>query len=247
MYHERSASNPIILVGGELSSERAAKPTDELVTPSSSPASPLLIIDPRTLNRQCLVQGFTSNGIAMEVLHFASIEEWRLEGAVLPAAVLYKFEKHNITGPLLQNEITKICAAFAPAPVILLSDVEDINLVFIALDCGVRGYIPTSLDVGVCLQAISLVAKGGVFVPASSVLGMRQTLQSGSAAARPFSGMFTDRQAQVVEALRQGKANKIIAYELELRESTVKVHIRNIMKKLKATNRTEVAYKLNGR
>jgi DNA-binding NarL/FixJ family response regulator len=57
--------------------------------------------------------------------------------------------------------------------------------------------------------------------------------------------MFTARQAEVVEALRRGKANKIIAYELKLRESTVKVHIRNIMKKVKATNRTEVAYKIN--
>ena len=37
-------------------------------------------------------------------------------------------------------------------------------------------------------------------------------------------------------------ANKLIAYELDMCESTVKVHIRNIMKKLKATNRTEVAY-----
>jgi DNA-binding NarL/FixJ family response regulator len=48
----------------------------------------------------------------------------------------------------------------------------------------------------------------------------------------------------VVEALRRGRANKIIAHELNLRESTVKVHIRNIMKKLNATNRTEVAYKI---
>jgi DNA-binding NarL/FixJ family response regulator len=62
---------------------------------------------------------------------------------------------------------------------------------------------------------------------------------------RSFTGMFTLRQAEVVKALRRGKANKIIAYELNLRESTVKVHIRNIMKKLKATNRTEVAYKIN--
>jgi DNA-binding NarL/FixJ family response regulator len=54
------------------------------------------------------------------------------------------------------------------------------------------------------------------------------------------------RQAAVIEALRQGKPNKIIAYELEMRESTVKVHVRNIMKKLKARNRTEVAYIGNG-
>ena len=53
------------------------------------------------------------------------------------------------------------------------------------------------------------------------------------------------RQFAVADALRRGKANKIIAYELNMSESTVKVHIRNIMKKHKATNRTEAAFKLN--
>jgi len=47
------------------------------------------------------------------------------------------------------------------------------------------------------------------------------------------------------KALRRGKANKVIAYELNMRESTVKVHVRNIMKKLKARNRTEVAFMAN--
>ncbi len=42
-----------------------------------------------------------------------------------------------------------------------------------------------------------------------------------------------------------GKANKVIAYELKMRESTVKVHVRNIMKKLNAKNRTEVAFMAN--
>ena len=46
----------------------------------------------------------------------------------------------------------------------------------------------------------------------------------------------------VIRALQQGKSNKVIAYELNMCESTVKVHVRNIMKKLHATNRTEVAY-----
>jgi DNA-binding NarL/FixJ family response regulator len=43
-----------------------------------------------------------------------------------------------------------------------------------------------------------------------------------------------------LERLKQGKQNKIIAYELSMCESTVKVHIRHIMKKLKARNRTQV-------
>lgn len=45
------------------------------------------------------------------------------------------------------------------------------------------------------------------------------------------------------EAIQRGKSNKIIAYELGMCESTVKVHVRRIMKKLKAKNRTEVAVK----
>jgi DNA-binding NarL/FixJ family response regulator len=57
--------------------------------------------------------------------------------------------------------------------------------------------------------------------------------------------MFTVRQTAVVKALRQGKPNKIIAYELKMKESTVKVHVRNIMRKLKAKNRTQVAYMTN--
>lgn len=82
-------------------------------------------------------------------------------------------------------------------------------------------------------------------MPASSVLAARYLIATEKRELSPLAGMFTVRQAEVVEALRKGKANKIIAYELKLRESTVKVHIRQIMKKLKATNRTEVACKLN--
>ena len=127
----------------------------------------------------------------------------------------------------------------------MLAETDELTQILKALEFGARGYIPSSVGIDVCIEAIGLALAGGIFVPASSVLAMRQLIDSGGEVARPMAGMFTARQAEVVEALRRGKANKIIAYELNLRESTVKVHIRNIMKKLKATNRTEVAYKIN--
>ena len=46
----------------------------------------------------------------------------------------------------------------------------------------------------------------------------------------------------ILGLLKQGKPNKIIAYELNLSESTVKVHIRNILAKLGVKNRTEAVY-----
>ena len=57
----------------------------------------------------------------------------------------------------------------------------------------------------------------------------------------PTSGLVTARELAVIRAIQKGKSNKVIAYELNMCESTVKVHVRNIMKKLKAKNRTEVA------
>jgi len=59
----------------------------------------------------------------------------------------------------------------------------------------------------------------------------------------PASGVVTPRELEVVRAIQRGSSNKVIAYELGMCESTVKVHVRRVMKKLKAKNRTEVAIK----
>lgn len=52
---------------------------------------------------------------------------------------------------------------------------------------------------------------------------------------------LTARQSQVVEGVRLGKQNKHIAHDLNMAEATVKAHLRTVMKKMHATNRTEVA------
>jgi DNA-binding NarL/FixJ family response regulator len=87
-----------------------------------------------------------------------------------------------------------------------------------------------------------LVGAGGTFAPTSALLHAGTPSES----APPHYDvskkvLFTARQLAVLVALRRGKANKQIAYELNMREGTVKVHVRHIMKKLRARNRTEVA------
>lgn len=215
--------------------------------PSPAVGSSLVIIDPRALDRQCLAQGFTFHGIGMNVLHFGSVADWRFKRDELApaAAILLNIGGRKVSDPVLQEEIKKVSSEFAPAPVVLLSDVDDLNQVLAALDCEAKGYIPTSVSIEVCIKVISLVIAGGIFVPASSVIAVRSTLEKEvQAAPSPMDGL-TSRQASVAEALRRGKANKVIAYDLNMCESTVKVHIRNIMKKMNARNRTEVAFKLN--
>ena len=55
-----------------------------------------------------------------------------------------------------------------------------------------------------------------------------------------MSYRFTSSEMAVLDRLKLGKPNKIIAHELGVSESTVKVHVGRIMKKLNATNRTQV-------
>jgi DNA-binding NarL/FixJ family response regulator len=56
---------------------------------------------------------------------------------------------------------------------------------------------------------------------------------------------LTPRELSVIDLLREGKPNKLIAARLEMQESTVKVHVRSILKKLNATNRTHAAFVAN--
>jgi DNA-binding NarL/FixJ family response regulator len=207
----------------------------------------LLVIDSRALDRECLAQSLVSHDLGMDVSALGSMDEWRREKDLHPPlrAILLNLGGRKVTDSNVANEITRLTAEFRSIPVVVLADTDDLTQILKALEYGARGYIPTSVRIDVCVEAIGLAIAGGIFVPASSVLAMRHLIDSSTQEARPLAGMFTLRQAEVVQALRRGKANKIIAYELNLRESTVKVHIRNIMKKLKATNRTEVAYKLN--
>jgi DNA-binding NarL/FixJ family response regulator len=66
--------------------------------------------------------------------------------------------------------------------------------------------------------------------------GVKKDLED---AARNYS--LTARQRAVLELLRRGETNKAIARRLGMREGTVKVHVRQIMRKFGVTNRTQIA------
>lgn len=204
-----------------------------------------LIIDPRALDRECLSQGLSKHKPEMRILTAGSVDEWRkrhLEED--PAAVLIVFSGKKLTDASNYEEIENAVETFKPSPVIMIADSDDLGDILKAIEAGARGYIPNSVNVSVAAEAIALALAGGVFIPASSILAAKEMISSAVTGSNYPSNMFTPRELQVAEALRRGKANKIIAYEMSLCESTVKVHIRNIMKKLNATNRTEVAVKL---
>lgn len=214
---------------------------------SSSPrvdTASIVIIERRALNRECLARCLRAT-TGQSVLAFAMIEEWlQIRDTASPAIIVLG----TAAGPRnaeVEKQLTQLIHLADREQIVVLSDVEDPEQIVHALKTGVRGYIPTSLSLDVATQAIHLVRAGGVFVPAGTLISARRA-KYGSAEDRSFeSNVLTERQIAVVKALRCGKPNKIIAYELNMSESTVKVHVRNIMRKLRAKNRTEVALMSN--
>jgi DNA-binding NarL/FixJ family response regulator len=140
----------------------------------------------------------------------------------------------------VQDALGLVRLRLPDAPVIVLSDRDDVDDVSTALTSGVRGYIPTSVESEVAFAALRLINAGGTFFPADALR---------SATPKPDSRLqglrdeldLTPRELSVLDLLREGKPNKLIATGLSMEESTVKVHVRNILKKLHAANRTHAA------
>ena len=208
----------------------------------SAPKSlPIAIINRQLLSSECLARAICSSS-DLQVVCFSTLDDWLQRQVPVSLLVLCQTRLTQAEAMKEIERLAELSAQSIKCPAVILSDNEDPDLIVRMLGRNIRGYIPTSLPIDIAIQAMELARAGGVYVPASSLIAAHRVQEDPSAAIHKPNGMFTARQAAVVEALRRGKANKIIAYELNMRESTVKVHVRNIMKKLHATNRTEVAY-----
>lgn len=206
----------------------------------------VIYLDPRAFTRDCVGDWLRSSlsGFRIRVLQ----DPAELEGMRGPderiRAVIINTGAERIASANLSSLLSAVGAALPGTPVALLSDFEDSQSIREAFGLGVRGYIPTSLASMVAVEAVRLICVGGTFAPTVALLC--QGSQPQAPATEPQIEGFTHRQSQILDCLQRGMANKLIAYELNMCESTVKVHIRNIMKKLNATNRTQVAYLTRG-
>lgn len=146
------------------------------------------------------------------------------------------------------DDLQCFLARTAPLPVIVISASANPADITRALDCGAVGFIPTSYSTPVMIGAMRLVLAGGVYIP-EAVRHAPNAAHIGAAAAQTFTGYrdvgLTERQAQVLALLIEGKPNKLICRDLHLAEGTVKIHVTAILKALKVTNRTQAVLAVN--
>lgn len=199
----------------------------------------VLLIDETTLTRECLVHMLRehASGVAIDSVAYVSDAP-----ATRPDIVVLNIHGARVDDDAVLRRIAEIRQRFSDPPVITIAELDDSRLAIEAIRRQLRGYLPTSVSAKVLAAAIGLVLAGGTFVPEPE----RLIAEYGVPAASPPREWvdplgLTRRERDVLGQLRQGKPNKLIAYDLSISEATVKVHIRSIMKKLRATNRTQLA------
>ena len=128
--------------------------------------------------------------------------------------------------------LPELCRQYPSVPVIVLTGVEDIDTIRIAIRNGARGYLSKSQSAEQILDGIRKALNGGKPI---AVDGWNQTETVGSSSPAPIR----PRLASVLEKLAYGKPNKEIATELGLAETTVRDYVSEILELLNAKNRTE--------
>jgi DNA-binding NarL/FixJ family response regulator len=224
----------------------------------------IALIDRRPLILDALAHRFKAAIRDSEVLPFPTAEALLGNPSTYETVdlVVVSADPAQIASGETLSVLRQLCGTAPNKPVTIIIDCDEANSITAMMREGARGCIPTSCALRVAVAALDVVMAGGTFAPVGSLINARppnaamDRVARPSAApdepvetparARPSGGAnegaaLTARQIEVLACVAKGGSNKMIARELRLCEGTVKVHIRHLMAKLKAANRTQLA------
>lgn len=121
---------------------------------------------------------------------------------------------------------------------ILLSATIDDETLVTSLRADVDGIVLKESAASVLIEAITAVARGERWIPTK--LSARAAELASRAASGPEDGL-TPRERQVVQLVARGMSNKRVATQLQIGESTVKLHLHSAFSKLQVRNRTQLS------
>jgi DNA-binding NarL/FixJ family response regulator len=205
------------------------------------------LIDPKALTDDSIGELLATAFPDCAMVAASTCEELlETEGVCGPRLVVIYIRSEALTVTWVQSTLALLRTRLPEASAVVLADEDGVD-VSQALAQGARGYIPTSVGREVAIAALRLVGAGGTFIPADSFRSTAAKMDDRPELGRKRSDGpdLTPRELSVIDLLREGKSNKLIARQLDIQESTVKVHVSNILKKLNAANRTHAAFVAN--
>jgi DNA-binding NarL/FixJ family response regulator len=189
----------------------------------------LLIVDRRSLVGECLKVFLKQHFTDMQVVSLTSVRQ----------ATSLSFSP---VGCILTSDADALAALARAFPGAALMVIQDDREARAPRPPGDAPYLPLDLPAEAFLHAVRLAMRGQAAPrpPCSREPEPEADSPDDDLEDAP-TGLLSEREREVLAALRRGLSNKVIAGELQLSENTVKIHVRNVMRKLGATNRTMAA------
>jgi len=130
--------------------------------------------------------------------------------------------------------IRRICSNSSDTAFIVLTTVVGDEEIYRAIEAGARGYLFKDMARKELIHAIRAVARGQRYIPAQVGSRIAENL--------PRPGL-TAREIEVLQSVAAGLKNKEIAYHLGVSEATINAHVKHILEKLNASDRTQAVTK----
>ena len=157
-----------------------------------------------------------------------------------PDVVLLDLHMPGMSGVETLQLMQQDCPDIA---VIMLTVSEESEDLALAMRAGAQGYLIKNIETDYLLRAIRR-AHAGEIVVAEALTGKLVAQMYGTAQVPPPVSdidKLTPREKDILACLALGESNKFIARKLDLAESTVKIHVQNVLKKLKLSSRVQAA------
>lgn len=200
----------------------------------------VLIIDDHTLFRSG-IKLLLERQDGFEVVGEASdgLEGVKRAKQLKPDIVLLDLHMPGTSGleaiPLLREEVPR-------SEIIMLTVSEDADDLLEALRAGARGYLLKNIETDFLLNAIRQAASGQSVMSsqmAGKLADVMRVPQKTISNSHPEK--LTPREREIITMLASGASNKEIARKLDLAESTVKIHVQGILRKLNLASRVQAA------
>lgn len=158
-----------------------------------------------------------------------------------PDMVLLDMNMEGVGGlealPLLKKEVPNTC-------VLMLTVSEDADDLVEALKLGASGYLLKNIDTDFLLDSIRRAANGESVMSPQMATNLANAIRSErnvAAADKTDIPHLSPRETQIIQLIAKGSSNKEIARSLDIAESTVKIHVQGILRKLNLTSRVQAA------
>ena len=201
----------------------------------------ILLVDDHTLFRSG-IKALLQRQDDFEVVGEAGdgLEGLKRAKSLQPDVVLLDLHMPGISG----REAVKLLAEEVPAcNVLLLTVSEDAEDLIETIRAGARGYLLKNIETDFLLNAIRAAARGESVVSPQMTGKLMMGVRMGKEAPSPEDDKekLSPREKDIIALLAKGVSNKEMANTLNVAESTIKIHVQNILKKLHLTSRVQAA------